>query len=73
MEVGAQRIALFNIDGTFYAIDDTCTHRGHRRFWYQRSAIKATAIATTVRIIQIHIGNEHATSGFGSPFALHAL
>ena len=25
---GARRIALFNIDGPFYAIDDTCTHRG---------------------------------------------
>ncbi len=21
-------LALFNIDGTYYAIDDTCTHRG---------------------------------------------
>jgi nitrite reductase (NADH) small subunit len=28
VDVGAQRIALFNVDGTFYAIDDTCTHRG---------------------------------------------
>ena len=28
VDVGARRIALFNIDGTFYAIDDTCTHRG---------------------------------------------
>ena len=23
-----RRIALFNIGGTYYAIDDTCTHRG---------------------------------------------
>jgi nitrite reductase/ring-hydroxylating ferredoxin subunit len=28
VEAGGERIALFNIDGTFYAIDDTCTHRG---------------------------------------------
>ena len=28
VEAGGKRIALFNIDGTFYAIDDTCTHRG---------------------------------------------
>jgi nitrite reductase (NADH) small subunit len=28
VDVGARRIALFNIDGTFYAIDDTCTDRG---------------------------------------------
>ena len=28
VDVGARRIALFNIDGKFYAIDDTCTHRG---------------------------------------------
>src|SRR5436305_1684316 len=28
VDVGARRIAIFNIDGTFYAIDDTCTHRG---------------------------------------------
>ncbi|HTE03524.1 MAG TPA: non-heme iron oxygenase ferredoxin subunit [bacterium] len=24
--VDGQRIALFNVNGTFYAIDDTCTH-----------------------------------------------
>jgi nitrite reductase (NADH) small subunit/3-phenylpropionate/trans-cinnamate dioxygenase ferredoxin subunit len=27
VEVGGQRIAVFNIGGTFYAIGDTCTHR----------------------------------------------
>ena len=25
---GDQRIALFNVGGTYYAIADTCTHRG---------------------------------------------
>ena len=28
VEVNGKRIAIFNVDGTFYAIDDTCTHRG---------------------------------------------
>jgi 3-phenylpropionate/trans-cinnamate dioxygenase ferredoxin subunit len=28
VEVGDKRIALFNLDGEFYAIDDTCTHSG---------------------------------------------
>ena len=28
VEVDGKKIALFNIDGSFYAIDDTCTHRG---------------------------------------------
>ncbi len=28
VEAEGRRIALFNIDGTYYAIDDTCTHRG---------------------------------------------
>jgi nitrite reductase/ring-hydroxylating ferredoxin subunit len=28
VEAGGKKIAIFNIDGTFYAIDDTCTHRG---------------------------------------------
>ena len=28
VEVAGNRIALFNVDGTFYAIGDTCTHRG---------------------------------------------
>ena len=28
VEVNGKKIAVFNIDGTFYAIDDTCTHRG---------------------------------------------
>ena len=26
--VEGQRIALFNVEGTYYAIADTCTHRG---------------------------------------------
>jgi len=28
IEVEGRRIALFNLNGTFYAIDDTCPHRG---------------------------------------------
>ena len=28
VEVTGQRIAVFNVDGTYYAIGDTCTHRG---------------------------------------------
>ena len=28
IEVAGNRIALFNVDGTCYAIADTCTHRG---------------------------------------------
>lgn len=28
VEVGDKRIALFNLEGSFYAIDDTCPHVG---------------------------------------------
>ena len=28
VEVSGKKIALFNLEGSFYAIDDTCTHRG---------------------------------------------
>ena len=28
VEAGGRKIALFNSSGTYYAIDDTCTHRG---------------------------------------------
>jgi nitrite reductase/ring-hydroxylating ferredoxin subunit len=28
IEVDGKKIALFNLEGSFYAIDDTCTHRG---------------------------------------------
>ena len=28
VEAEGHRIALFNVQGTFYAIDDTCPHRG---------------------------------------------
>src|SRR6266446_6936862 len=28
VEVRGQQVAVFNVDGTFYAIGDTCTHRG---------------------------------------------
>ena len=28
LEVDGRAIALFNVDGTFYAIDDVCTHDG---------------------------------------------
>lgn len=26
--VGGKSIALFNVEGTYFAIDDTCTHKG---------------------------------------------
>ncbi len=28
VRVGEKAIALFNINGTFYAVDNACTHRG---------------------------------------------
>ena len=28
VELDGQKIALFRVDGTFYALSDTCTHRG---------------------------------------------
>ncbi|HLW49228.1 MAG TPA: HD domain-containing protein [bacterium] len=28
IEIGGRAIALFNVGGTFYALDNTCTHRG---------------------------------------------
>lgn len=28
VELEGQRIALFRVDGAFYAVSDTCTHRG---------------------------------------------
>ncbi len=28
VEVGGRQIALFNVDGAFYAMGGTCTHRG---------------------------------------------
>ena len=28
VEVAGKKIALFNVNGQFYALDDTCTHRG---------------------------------------------
>src|SRR5437867_12604628 len=28
VEVAGRKIALFNVDGSFHAIDDTCAHRG---------------------------------------------
>lgn len=28
VEVGGKKVALFNVDGNYYAVDDTCTHRG---------------------------------------------
>ena len=28
VELDGKKIAIFNVEGAFYAIDDTCTHRG---------------------------------------------
>ena len=28
VEAGGKRIAIFNVDGNFHAMDETCTHRG---------------------------------------------
>lgn len=30
VEVNGKKIALFNVEGSFYAIDDACTHLGGR-------------------------------------------
>ena len=30
VKVHGKRLALFNIDGNFYALEDTCTHKGGR-------------------------------------------
>ena len=27
-EINGQSIAIFNVDGTFFALDNTCAHRG---------------------------------------------
>jgi nitrite reductase/ring-hydroxylating ferredoxin subunit len=31
VEVHGKRLAQFNIDGNFYALEDTCTHKGGPR------------------------------------------
>ena len=28
VEVSGKKIAIFNVDGNYYAIDNTCTHKG---------------------------------------------
>lgn len=28
VQVGEKRVALFNVDGVFYALDNACSHRG---------------------------------------------
>ncbi len=28
VEAGGRTVALFNVDGSFYALDNTCSHRG---------------------------------------------
>ena len=28
LSVGGKDVAVFNVDGTFYAVDNTCPHRG---------------------------------------------
>ncbi len=28
LQVGGRKLALFNVEGAYYAIDDTCPHRG---------------------------------------------
>jgi nitrite reductase/ring-hydroxylating ferredoxin subunit len=32
VEVNGKKIALFNVDGSYYAIDDICNHRGGAAF-----------------------------------------
>ncbi len=33
VEASGKKIALFNLEGSFYAIDDTCTHRDVPLAW----------------------------------------
>ncbi len=55
VEVGGHKIALFNVDGTYYAIGDTCTHRGG-------SLSEGTLDGTTV-ICPLHGANFDLGSG----------
>jgi len=39
VEAEGKRIALFNVGGQFFAVDDTCTHQGARSV---KARLKAT-------------------------------
>ena len=49
--IEGQKIALFNVEGTYYAIGDTCTHRGDRcrkaTFKASRSPVRGTVRIST--------------------------
>ncbi len=41
VEVNGKKIALFNVEGTYYAIDDACTHVGGS---LSQGAVSATSV-----------------------------
>src|SRR5262249_8781537 len=42
VEVGGKQVALFNVGGTFHAIDNTCLHRGGPLGEGQRDGVGVT-------------------------------
>lgn len=44
VQVDGKKIALFNVGGTFYALDETCTHRGGP---LSQGAVDAKAMSVT--------------------------
>ena len=53
VEVAGKKIALFNLEGSFYAIDNTCTHLAARsvraRYRARRSRARGMGPSTTSR------------------------
>src|SRR5437667_12623988 len=55
--VDGQRIALFNVNGTFYAIDDTCTH--------EEASLAAGAVYGEIVACPKHGSGFHLPTGRG--------
>ncbi len=55
VDLEGRPVALFNIDGTYYAIDDTCTHRG--------GSLSEGAVEGTIVTCPLHGATYDVTTG----------
>ena len=51
VKLGDERVAVFNADGEFYAIDNTCPHQGdhlEKAFWTERVSLVPGTNGSTI-------------------------
>ena len=59
VQADGRSIALFNVEGTFYAIDNTCTHKGGPSLHSTRDAVAGCSCNCASKRVPIQYKRRH--------------